>query len=181
MNSNPHHNHSSAHTTLRWGDTENLIGGLNAPGTTEGAGTATSKQLVAAHWRWPITWNVQFVLIPALPGETQIFDVDLQLTIGVGQAMMQFDKTYVLQRTGGVYLEILDNFNLPAQDIQSQVFINARGAQTGTNNSIQVGMFVAPMTEPHAMTAVLDEMVRGNEEAQTRWMQSPFRDNPLHY
>lgn len=179
--SHPYHDHSSAHTTLRWGDTETIVGGLNAPSTTEGSGQAASKQLIAAHWRWPITWNCQFILIPSLPGETQVFTVDLNIIIGVGQAMMGFDKLYTLTRTAGVYLPIMDNFQLPAQDIQAKVFVNAQGAQTGTHNSIQVGMFVAPMTEPHAMTMVLEELARGNSPDQARWMMEGFEPSPLAY
>jgi hypothetical protein len=113
--------------------------------------------------------------------ESATFTVQLQITLGCGQAMAQFSIPYTLAPTSGVYLPVYDQKFLPAQDIQ--VGVSVQGTANATSpgkDTLLVGLFVAPQTEPHAMTMVLDKL-DADDERRDRWMREGFNPEHLQY
>jgi len=168
--------------TLRWGDAKQIVfagtGGRQLP-------LGATFQLVAARWRWPLLWGVRIVIVPALDaGETGTFVVDVQVTLGSGQNSMTAHFTYTIAPTAGVYPICVNDFlEIPASDIQVTATINGNPSVAGTvNESLQVGVFVAPQTEPHATTRMYEAMVEQAPEAK-RFMdgQIGFQDEALRY
>jgi len=185
-------NEGSAHDTLRWGDTLVVpnLATLNATETSPSS--SFTKQLVAAHWRWPLVWVCHLVVQPNLQGETQTFLINLLLNLGCGQGVIPFTRQYTLAPpytalTGpSTITDLSDTFQLPGQDIQAQVSVSTVGNDQPTGSTAQaltIGFFVAPLTEPHAMTLMHDKIVHGEGPQPAQWMdgQTGFHPEPLRY
>jgi hypothetical protein len=174
--------HGSAHDTLRWGDSQTLEGLETLAGGE--SDQVISKQMVAAHWRWPLSWNLWVAFVPIFDStETATFTATLNVTIGVGQAIMTFPISYALAPTAGVYVPVFDQKLVPAQDLQIRVEVTGKAAltnPTGTD-SLTVGLFVAPQTEPHAFTMLMDRIVSGERPDNVPWMQEGFTEAPMGY
>lgn len=167
--------------TLRWGDTQTLA---FDPGVADPKGMAT-RQMVSAKWRRPLGWVCNVVIAPQFNAETGTFVFQARITQGIGGGLVTSVKTYTLAPVGGVYDPIFDSFELAAQDIQIDVALVRTAAAVGGPESVQIGVFVAPITEPHAMTAILDQTDGGLPPPHRRWMHdspSPgFEPAPLGY
>lgn len=202
---------------LRWGDSE-TIKLVSSGGITSGLGTQT-RQLVQGHWKWPITWNVQLIAIPKFGGdETGTVFVQWPITIGVGQA--QTTILYPLSSTSlpsatpanGLYAEgmfwatpsalqvfgfasytpLVAEFNISAENIQ----INAQEFNgvltTASTDYMELAAYIAPITEPHVLEAMLEEMgpeaavrhahalAQGPQPAPQRWMQQYGQPSHTH-
>jgi hypothetical protein len=171
--------HGSALDTLRWGDVQQVVG-LEA---TFSDATAIFKtvQLNQAHWRWPLSWVWRLALTPQMPAvETGTFKVEIQVTLGVGQAQTTFSLFYSITKTGSVYLPVTDSQLFPAQDIQMRAVVTGAASQATVTDAIIIGSFLAPQTEPHAMTEMLERM-QGKAPDQVEWMGEGFHPQALHY
>lgn len=167
----------TAHTTLRWGDSH-LVPIINAGGDVRNYAT---KQLVAAHWRWPLSWNVLLIVQPFFePGEAATFTVAWDVVIGVGQTTQTFT---LFQSVAPPYNSIIDQRFWPAQDLQITGRVSGNSSR---QEGILLGAFVAPQTEPHAMTELL-EHARGarpqvqQHPQQVEWMPPGFVPEELGY
>jgi len=184
----------TATDTLRWGDCQNVTLVNSALAHVV---TMQSKQLAQARWRWPLLWGMRVSIEPQIAaGETLTFTVTFQVTIGSGQNTATVSFVYLLTAANG-YAPITDFQQLPAQDIQVTCTVSSPGG-SGLTDNIRVGAFLAPVTEPHAMTHVY-EMMSGEADAPgARWMTEhhgsdpdgpqpgtgqgfPINPDPLHY
>lgn len=169
-------NHGSSLDTLRWGDIETV----SVPAAGETLFSQT-KQLVQAHWRWPLAWAVQVSLVldfGAVITETTTFFLDVEFTVGSGQAKMTYTETFSSTAAAG-YPDIAVSRTIPAQDLQIRATVRTAGAVTQVAQA-NIGCMVAPVTEPHAMTEVL-RVVEGQAAGQVEWMREGFTPQPLHY
>jgi hypothetical protein len=138
-------------------------------------------QLNQAHWRWPLSWVWRLALTPQMPAvETGTFQVEIQVTIGVGQAQSTFSLFYAITKTGSVYLPVTDSQLFPAQDIQMRAVVTGAATQANVTDAIIIGSFLAPQTEPHAMTEILARL-EGEPKDQVEWMPEGFHPQALHY
>lgn len=173
----------SDQSNLRWGDTQTLDYKVQA--FRAGAPITTSKQLVMGQWKRPLTWAMRLAIVPAIPaGETATFTVVFLITIGVGQGVITIPFSYTLAPNAGVYSPVTDMQILPAEHVQitCQVF-GAPTAANGTEQSFQVGAFIAPYTEPHGSERMYEWMQPSPEEnaAAPHWMPPGFTDTPPRY
>jgi hypothetical protein len=171
----------SALDTLRWGDAEALLG-LEKLSGIESDGVV-SKQLVQAHWKWPLSWAYWAMFIPSFDStESATFTAEVNLTIGVGQGQATTKIRYAIAPTGAVYFPVNDQKLIPGQDLQIRVNVTGKAALSNPNGQdiLLVGVFVAPQTEPHAMREILETM-RGQGEDQVEWMREGFHPQGLHY
>jgi len=167
--------HGSAHDTLRWGETLTLP---IPPGlSVEGPPISFNRQLIAAHWRWPLSWNCLVLITPQFNAdETADLTLYLNATVGVGQAIAttvyEFDisSPYAPQQIPLV---------IPAQDLQITASVSL-GFLSKEPESLQLACFVAPVTEPHAMTHLLDKL-RGEREEAVHWMPPGFNEAAMGY
>jgi|SRR5580692_1095485 hypothetical protein len=191
----------SAHDTLRWGDSATILNltSLNNESISSAPTVLVSKQLVAAHWKWPLVWVAQFVVLPNLKGETVTFNIALSLQVGVGQAMATLVRNYQLAPpyntlTQGIALtpnpgDLSDQWSIPAQDIQAQVQVTTEGntpLSGDPGETLTVSMFVAPMTEPHAGFHMYERVVEHKNPDEVRWLgeglpHQPFTPERLKY
>lgn len=170
--------HGTTHGTLRWGDVQEVVG-LEAT-FSDAARTFPTVQLNQAHWEWPLTWCWWLALVPNMAkAETGTFKVRVDVTLGVGQAQATFPLFYALAPTGGIYLPVTDQRFFPAQDLQLRAIVSGAASQNAPDG-VTISSFLAPQTEPHAMTHMLDH-VEGKGGDQVEWMQSPFQEQPLRY
>jgi hypothetical protein len=153
----------SAHDTLRWGDSESLFIPSSTPLITK-----STKQLVGAHWRWPLLWKLCVVVVPQVPpGETQPFTVSLVVSLGSGSSVTTFTLPAFV--VGPPYAQPPPAFfDLPAQDLQIIATMTS-GPDTGV--TAQIGAYVAPVTESHAGLLLLDYLGAKNFEARGPNMQ----------
>jgi len=165
--------------TIRWGDTQAI------PIPATGLGSVPlfrTKQLVAARWRRPLAWvaHVSIDGSSLLSSETATIPILARFTIGVGGAAIQMVKTY---NFAPPYAAIFDSFQIAAQDIQADIVQLSFTPIATTQEALQVGIVVAPVQEPFAMSAILDRMV--DAPPGPRWMEGnpalPFDDGQLHY
>jgi hypothetical protein len=165
--------------TLRWGDTQAI------PIPATGLGSVPlyrTKQLVAAKWRRPLAWvaHVSIDGSSLLSTETATITILARFTIGVGGAAIQMVKTYVFAPP---YTAVFDSFQLAAQDVQADVVMQSFTPTAATPEALQVGIVVAPLQEPFAMSAILDHLT--DAPLGPRWMEGnpalPFDDGQLHY
>ena len=173
----------SAQDTLRWGDSKTFAN----LSTTENV-NLSSKQLVAAHWRWPLTWKLMVAVVPAMvAAETAIFTLAIRVTVGSGQGTttVKLPLIFVAPSAGpgSAYLDQTFFFDIPAQDIQVEALLTGTANQPG--DSVTVGVYVAPVTEAHAMTHMLDGFAKderfGRGEREGGWMPPGFHPEPLQY
>jgi len=196
----------SSQDTVRWGDRLTVTWDANGKSN---AGLATAlgkalgrqgKQLVNAHWRWPLNWQLALVLVPQFdPAETGIVRVAYQVSFGSGNSIiLPFVES--IQGTGtaasNATLSLLDtSVLLPAQDIQVTVTGLTTDVDSGhplqSGGGLQIGAFVAPQTEPHAMLEALACLCRlegssgGVDQRHGDWMEGGippgFHPEPLGY
>ena len=192
-----------AQDTLRWGGRTSLVWGPASPaGGNSNANMQNAlnlangnlgRQLVNAHWRWPLAWQTLVVMQPQFAAdETGAVVVSIEWTIGSGDAQLTFSSSYTLAPTpvSGVYASIIDpTIFIPACDIMVQVKSlvaapgDGKGPNTATVDSLDIGVFVAPQTEPHATLHLLEHWDKyldsGNRE--DGWMPPGFNPEPLGY
>jgi len=187
MNGRPSLDHGSAHDTLRWGETQTLVVpvGFNGDVSPVPEGTTpplVTKQMLAAHWRWPLSWVVTLIMQPAFNAdETNTFYVQWQFTVGVGQAICTFYYLYTFAPTGGLYTAQNVQLFTPAQDLQVNAALACpSGAVSSKPESFNLAAFSAPVTEPHAMTHLLDK-ARGHAEEHVPWMPPGFNETDMGY
>lgn len=167
----------TAHDTLRWGDVESfrMRSGENL--------NVTSKQLLQAHWRWPLTWTVQFIALPSidLVNETSTFTLTFRVTVGVGQAQITYPLVYTFAPP--TFAQVVDQKFIPAQDLQIIATLTGTVAALVKEESMVVATFAAPMTEPHAMTHLLDHHEGAADRLQKaeHWMPPGFNEERLAY
>jgi hypothetical protein len=165
-------------SSIRWGDAQGLELNVGATGIVN----ASSSQLVHATWHWPLTWTVAVILIPQFQAtEAGAFTVTIQAVLGVGQAAQPFALTYAF--AAPPYTPIFDQRFLPSQDLQLKATVT--GVSTlgpGTVEGLQVGLFAAPMTEPHAMTRMLEELSGQPQGNPQRFMEGiGLHEAPPYY
>ena len=184
--------HGTALDTLRWGDAQNvqIVNGALAIETV-----SITRQLAQARWRWPLMWGLRIGITPQVGnGETLTFTVQYKVTIGCGQNSADMFFNYTIAPAAGLYLPVTDFIELPAQDIQVIATVNSPGG-SGVTDNFQVSAFLAPTTEPHAMTHLFEHLVEGDPEG-VRWTTEhhqpsaaqpgtglgfPINPDPLHY
>lgn len=190
--------------TLRWGGRTSLswgpsspAGGNNQTQLNSAINRARGKlgsQLVNAHWRWPLSWRTLVCIRPQFaPDETGTVTVRLDWTIGSGDAQQTFSMFYVLSPTAGVgYEDLVDpTLILPAADVQCTLSLGGIFApdtdthpiSTATVDMLEIGVFVAPYTEPHAglhMAESAGALVDANRQDGT-WMPPGFNPEELGY
>lgn len=178
--------------TLRWGDSATLD--FFKPG--QPATAQTTKQLVHAYWRRPLTWKLLVVARPQLPStEGGTFHPVVNVTIGIGQSISDtIPLVLTVAPVAGVYSPVVQFFDIPAQDIQVNVSLDAgAGATQETDPEYwQFSAFAAPFTEPYGYTVVGDHLL-GPEGGQhqtrrmpdqwqePRWMPPGFDDGEIRY
>lgn len=173
----------SAQDTLRWGDT--LVQPFSG-GADLSAGGQGTKQVVSARWRYPISWKLMCMATIQPPaGETATFNVRPLVVVGSGQGQMQIRLPPLV--LAPPYGDVVAFFTIPAQDLQVRFLLEGvSDAVAGNQGNIQVGAYVAPITEPHAMTHLADGFMRderfAQEARQGGWMQpAGFVEEPLGY
>jgi hypothetical protein len=174
--------HGSSLDTLRWGDAETLLG-LE---TLAGVETTfiSSKQLAQAHWRWPLSWSFWAMFVPMFDStERSTFTVITSVTLGVGQAQLTTEiRTDLPHDAANLYHPVNLAETFPGQDIQVRCRVTGQATLTNPNgvNSLAIGVFLAPQTEPHAMTEILARL-EGEPKEQVEWMREGFTPQELHY
>ncbi len=124
------------------------------------------------------------MLVPQFDStETGTFTAEFLMTLGVGQGEMQTQLRYTISPTGGVYLPQNQQMLVPAQDLQLTVRVTGTATVSNPNgqDNLLVGAFIAPQTEPHAMTAMFELTVEGKGPEPVEWMGPGFTPQPLHY
>lgn len=186
--------------TLRWGD--NIPVQLKGVAAFVGISSSSSRQQIAkAQWRWPLLWGIRFIVsVQSQDGGSPAFTVKYQVTIGSGQnsSTCEFDLTSTPTAVG-VYPLVTDFEQLPACDVQVTAVVSSSVAlAVGVTSTIYCGAYLAPTTEPHAMTEMLDHMRGDAENRGVRWMTEhhgsdpsgpqpgtgqgfPINPDPLHY
>lgn len=174
--------------TLRWGDSQVLVFGPFGAG--EHAHPMTTKQLIAAHWRWPVVWGLRVIIRETGmdPAETATINLAVDVVVGSGQSQATARFLYNLVSTApGVYAPINDLQFIPACDIQAGASILGSQALVvpGVQQNIPVGLFVAPQTELHALTRIYEKMLEQGGGESPRYLGDnparPFQDDRLHY
>lgn len=177
--------------TLRWGDTDSLT--FFTTGSGGNLSVKQTKQLVAAKWQRPLTWKLLVNIIPNLQGtgETSTFTPLLQLYVGVGQGMIQVAIPITLAPTAGVYLPVVQFFDIPAEAYQAAFTLDVSGASQETKaETFTFSAFTAPFTEPRGYTDLRDmfrkvhglpERNEPDREGLPRWMPEGFDDGQLKY
>ena len=184
-------------TALAWGPTSAAGGNaqVNLDRAIAAAKGKLGSQLVNAHWRWPLTWRTLVCIRPQFAAdETGTVTVKLDWTIGSGDAQQTFSMFYVLSPTTGVgYEDIVDStLLLPAADVQvtlaapGGIFVpggEGHSLVTTSVDMLEIGVFVAPVTEPHAGLHAADVATAiddANRQDGT-WMGPGFLPEPLGY
>lgn len=180
--------------TLRWGDKDSLSFFV-ANNPASNTPIQNTKQLVHAYWRRPLTWKLLVYIAPMLPAsETGTFLVTANVTIGIGQSISDTMPFAVsIAPVAGLYAPSVTVFDIPAQDIQVNMTVNASGAtQESESEYWSLSAFAAPFTEPYGYTVVGDFMM-GPEGTQhqprvtpdqiqaPRWMPPGFVDGHTRY
>lgn len=189
--------------TLRWGSRNNIAivdpGGNSATlPTLYGqavaiAQAAQGKQLVNAHWPWPLSWQTAVIINPQMaPDETGSVIVGVEFTIGSGDGNATWIATYTVSPP---YNPIFDPYQgpIPAADVLVRVAYLAQVTETSglTNllsvntDNLEVGVFAAPVTEAHALRHLLEGFSKderfGAGEREGGWMPPGFHPEPLGY
>jgi hypothetical protein len=169
-----------------------------------------TNQLIAAHWKYPITWNVILVGAPQMdPTETGALLISWDIVIGAGQSQTRIfpfalgplsifpgptptglvsEGMWWAGPSGDpfvglpLYQPLIATFQIPAQDIQitahpSNGFLSA----PANTDSVTVGAYVAPITEPHALQLMQDIMGEHQGDRKGGWMGPGFTPEPLGY
>lgn len=182
-----------AQDTLRWGG---MLGVPISAGPAQAeldqvlreASARSGMQLVDAHWRWPLTWAVALVVTPQ--GLTGDVNVQFEIVIGSGDAQQRILRTVTVP-SGSVDTAVDNTLALPACDLLIRpvaILTEGEGGHplAGPGN-VEIGAFVAPETEPHAMLHMLEclgKMCGGADGAGHRdggWMPPGFSPERLAY
>lgn len=196
----------SSQDDVRWGDRltvswDGTTGKSNAglQAALNNALGKQGKQLLNLHWRWPCSMQLALVLVPQFDAtETGVLRVAYQVSFGSGNSI-QLPVQETIQGTGtaagNAVLSLIDtSIILPAQDVQ----VTVTGLSTDVDNphpllaggSVQIGAFIAPQTEVHAMTEMLACLCRledkgndgaGVDQRQGDWMPPGFYPEHLRY
>jgi hypothetical protein len=164
--------------TLRWGDSIPIVlVGAGAKGNV----SSGLRQIVKAQWRWPLLWAFRPVIsVQSTDPTAPQFVVTYTVTIGSGQNSSDIPFEYTMIPSFGVYPTTTDFIELPASDIQivASVF-NNNLLTLGQQSVINVGAYLAPVTEPHAMTELLEHVqTDGADHPGVRWMTEHHGSNP---
>jgi len=192
-----------AQDTLRWGGRTNVswgpqssVGGNslgNLQTALNNANGNLGKQLVNAHWRWPLAWQTLIVIRPFFAAdETGSVVVRIDWTVGSGDAQETFSTYYTVapDPVTGIYEDVIDTtVPLPACDVMVQVgaflFVTGEGKtlSTASVDTLEVAVFVAPTTEPHAALHLLDLLDEQDKTGRREggWMGPGFHEEPLEY
>ncbi len=166
--------------TLRWGDAFSFQ--FSNPATGRNATVNLQKQLAQAKWRWPIQWGLRVIIVPHMDAaETGDVTVNVLVTVGSGQNSTTATFQYVVAPTAGVYPLCINDFQeIPASDVQVTAQL-LTGQLTSVNlETVEVGVYLAPTTEPHGLTRLFEWMM-DPRHAEQRWMQNygpPSQQNP---
>jgi hypothetical protein len=170
--------------TLRWGDVQS-ISGLQKM-VAETSIVLKTKQMISARWRWPLVWVLRVAFVPQFAAdESGTFTITVTVQLGTGGGLLEFPFFYTLApQPDGSYRAITDAQLIPAQDCQVFVSVTSSTA-TGTSlDTLLVGAWMAPETEPHAMTRMHDMLAAASTappHREARWMREGFQDDPLNY
>jgi hypothetical protein len=186
-------------TAVAWGP-HSPVGGNTGPQLQQAVNLAKGQlgnQLVNAHWRWPLTWQTLVCIVPQFsPDEVGAMVVRLDWTLGSGDAQNTFQTFYTvsLDPTTGLYTSVIDTETiLPGADVQVVLgallpVAEASGLPALTTTSVDVldiGVFVAPQTEAHALLLLLEGFSKderfGAGEREGGWMPPGFNEEPLGY
>jgi hypothetical protein len=181
--------------TLRWGDAFSFQ--FSNAATGRNATVNLNRQLAQARWRWPIQWGLRVIIVPHFNAdEAGDVTVNVLVTVGSGQNSTTAVFSYLVAPTAGVYPVCINDFQqIPASDVQVTAQLLTGQITSATLETLEVGIYLAPVTEPHAMTRMYEAMVEGKPEGK-RWMQDygepspqnpgtgiafPINPDPLHY
>ena len=181
----------SAQDTVRWGDRVGLQFGPSPSSASLSTALAKTvsqgKQLVNLHWRWPSVYQVALVLVPDFAaGETGDVTVTYRIIFGSGNNIATTRAVTIPSSGFGLYNTQFDlGLTLPAQDIQiDPVAITTSDSHPLVGpGSLEIGAFVAPVTEVHAMTHMLECLcsIVETEQRQGRWMGPGFTEERMGY
>ena len=172
--------------TLRWGDSQTL--------SVPGGSIQQSVQIVQGRWQRPLAWKLLVVIIPQVAaGETGTFKATMNLSIGIGQGTVTVPIPFSIAPTAGVYSPVIQNLDIPAQEVQISFTVDATGATAeGDANAFTVSAFIAPFTEPRVLMDLRDALVdraalasralaEPDRDGLPRWMPPGFDDGMLRY
>jgi hypothetical protein len=178
-----------ARDTLRWGD--QFAFSFNP---TVLITPTQSSQLIAAHWDYPLTWNVMFVAAPVLNAdETGALHLQFKVVVGVGQSQTSFIYPFStiagaalgaegFNFTGPPYNTIMSLQQIPAQDLQVTSLLSVSGlTSVGHSEQLVVGVYAAPIIESHTMRDLAERLAPGQGERQGGWMPEGFHPEQLGY
>jgi len=173
--------------TLRWGDSQYLA---FVPSAGEGP-VQTTKQLLSAKWQRPVVWRVLVnIQVGGLIGDNANYLVIVKFAIGVGQTTITgVQRVYALTAPYTIASDIFDSFDIPAQDIQATCTLQqVTASAVTTQESVQLGIVVAPHAEPGAIAHMRDEIAGPNaavahpdRQGLPHWMPAGFNDGLLRY
>jgi hypothetical protein len=183
-------------TAVTWGPTS--AAGGNAQANLNKAVLQANHlgvQLVNAHWRWPLTWQTTVILTPQFaPDEGGTVIVRIDWILGSGDAQQNFSTFYTMapQPGTGLYRSVVDSTTILAGcDLQAKLGTGSiattggevPGPGTTTQDTLEIGVFVAPYTESHALLHAAENsgaLVDANRRDET-WMPPGFLPEPLGY
>ena len=174
---------------LRWGDVQNIQ--FNATVAQENTNVPIiTKQLVAANWPVPMSWNVLLFALPFVdPSDGGNWKVNWLFSLGCGQAASSSIPLFTMgpfatAQNGIVQQQqqLVPSSNL---QIQAQAIGNFQSSKT---NTLYVGAFVAPnnaepLAEQEFIKAMKGEPSAYDKSGEMRWMPMGFwgDQDPLSY
>jgi hypothetical protein len=182
-----------AQDTLRWGGMFSVAIPVGPSQATldqavREAAAHSGKQLVNAHWRWPLAWRVALLVTPQqITGDV---NVQFEIIVGSGDAQQRILRTVTVSN-GSIDTAVDNALALPACDLLIRAVTITTEGEGGHPIAgpgyVEIGAFVAPETEPHAMLHMLEclgKMCGGAEGAGHRdggWMPPGFTPEGLGY
>lgn len=182
--------------TVRWGDRTEITWNNGTVTTLANAGQrSATKQLVNAHWHWPLSWQLNIILVPQFAAdETASYLVAMRVQLGSGSGLTSFRLFETIAPTAsGAYLDLFDDKPVfAARDVQiafDSITLLGEGGITAALDVLEIGAYVAPVTEPHATFGALEHLERLNPQYQSpemeRWMGErggqTFQEQALYY
>jgi hypothetical protein len=174
--------------TLRWGDVQ-AFSTQGFSGAQLSTSLTQTKQLVAAVWEVPLSWNVILVAQPSInAGDNGTFSVSWLFTLGAGQTTMGEIPLFTMGPFTKTATALTQQQQLvPSQSLQIRGQISVVGASAVTS-TITLGAFVAPNnTEPFAERNFERTLMRAltgvdEQSGSMRFMPMGFHyEDPLHY
>lgn len=171
---------------LRWGDVQSI----QTSGVSGENSVTLTKQLVAANWPVPMSWNVLLFAQPFVdPTDTGSWKVNWLFSLGCGQSA----STSVALFTMGPFLTAANGTVAQQQQLvpSSNLQITAQAIanfSTARTNTIYLGAFVAPnnaepLAEREFLRAMRGEPSKHDAAGEMRWMPMGFWGDadPLKY